>query len=71
VAIKDFGIGISKKHIDGLFNRYYRIDGSQNRFQGLGLGLFISSEIVKGHGGSVYVKSEPGNGSEFIFELPV
>jgi signal transduction histidine kinase len=70
VTIKDFGIGISKKNLDGLFDRYYRIEGSEYRFQGLGLGLFISSEILKRHGGSISVQSEPGKGSEFTFELP-
>ena len=71
VTIKDFGIGISKKHLSGLFDRYYRIEGSEYRFQGLGLGLFISSEIVKRHGGHISVQSEPGKGSSFTFELPV
>jgi signal transduction histidine kinase len=71
VTIKDFGIGISKKDLDGLFDRYYRIEGSEYRFQGLGLGLFISSEILKRHGGSISIQSEPGKGSVFTFELPV
>jgi len=71
VTVKDFGIGIAKKHLGDLFDRYYRIEGSQYRFQGLGLGLFISSEIVKRHGGSISVQSEPGKGSSFTFELPV
>jgi signal transduction histidine kinase len=71
VIIKDFGIGISKKHIVGLFDRYYRIEGSEYRFQGLGLGLFISSEILKRHNGTISVQSEPGKGSTFAFELPV
>ena len=71
VVVKDFGIGIAKKHLGSLFERYYRIEGSQYHFQGLGLGLFISSEIVKRHGGSISVQSELGKGSVFTFELPV
>jgi len=71
VTIQDFGIGISKKDLDGMFDRYYRIEGSEYRFQGLGLGLFISSEILKRHGGSISIQSEPGKGSVFTFELPV
>jgi len=70
VTVKDFGVGIPKKHVNELFGRYYRIDGEYN-FQGLGLGLFISSEILKRHGGSIWVKSEPGNGSAFTFQLPL
>ena len=70
VTIEDFGIGIDETHIGELFDRFYRVDGSHN-YQGLGLGLFISSEIIKRHGGSISVKSEPGKGSAFTFELPV
>ena len=70
VTIEDFGIGIDETHIGELFDRFYRVDGSHN-YQGLGLGLFISSEIIKRHGGSISVKSEPGKGSAFTFQLPV
>jgi len=70
VSIEDFGIGIEEEHIDKLFDRFYRIN-IENRFQGLGLGLFISSEIIKRHGGSISIASEPGKGSVFTFQLPV
>jgi signal transduction histidine kinase len=70
VTIKDFGIGIAKKHLTDLFEKFYRVD-LQHRFQGLGLGLFISSEIVKRHGGTIWVTSEPGQGAAFTFQLPV
>jgi len=70
VTIKDFGIGIAKKHLTDLFDKFYRVD-LQHRFQGLGLGLFISSEIVKRHGGTIWVTSEPSQGAAFTFELPV
>ena len=70
VTIEDFGIGIDESHIGELFDRFYRVDGGHN-YQGLGLGLFISSEIIKRHRGSISVKSEPGKGSAFTFQLPV
>lgn len=70
VTVRDFGIGIDKKHIDRLFERFSRADIG-HRFQGLGLGLYISSEIIKRHGGSIHVESEPGKGSSFIFQLPL
>ena len=70
VTIEDFGIGIDETHIGELFGRFYRVDGSHN-YQGLGLGLFISAEIIKRHRGSISVKSEPGKGSAFTFQLPV
>ncbi|HVS92344.1 MAG TPA: ATP-binding protein [Mucilaginibacter sp.] len=70
VTIEDFGIGIDEKHIGELFDRFYRVN-SDRHFQGLGLGLFISSEIIKRHGGSIQVESEPGKGSLFTFQLPI
>ncbi|MBD1395522.1 PAS domain-containing protein [Mucilaginibacter glaciei] len=71
VSVKDFGIGIPEEHLKGLFDRFYRVDNSSARFQGLGLGLFISAEIVKRHGGSFWIESTPGEGSTFYFLLPV
>ncbi|RYU89591.1 PAS domain S-box protein [Mucilaginibacter terrigena] len=71
VSIQDFGIGIAEEHLKGLFDRFYRVDNSSARFQGLGLGLFISAEIVKRHGGSFWIESRPGEGSTFSFLLPL
>jgi PAS domain S-box-containing protein len=71
VSVKDFGIGIQEQHIQRLFDRYYRIDNTAMRFEGLGLGLFISSEILKRHSGSFWIESEPGEGSTFFFRLPL
>jgi len=71
VSVQDFGIGIQQQHIKRLFDRYYRIDNSAMRFEGLGLGLFISSEILKRHMGTFWIESEPGQGSTFYFRLPL
>ncbi len=71
VSVQDFGIGIAKDHLDRLFDRYYRVDNTAMRFEGLGLGLFISSEILKRHGGSFWIESEQGQGSTFFFRLPL
>lgn len=70
VTIRDFGIGISQEHLEVLFERFYRVD-TQHRFQGLGLGLFISSDIIKRHGGKIWVESKEGFGSIFKFQLPL
>lgn len=70
VTIKDFGIGVSEEHLEALFERFYRVD-TQHRFQGLGLGLFISSDIIKRHGGRIWAESQEGFGSVFKFQLPV
>lgn len=71
VAVTDRGIGIDKESQARLFERFYRVEGMENRFQGLGIGLYIASEIVHRHNGKAWVKSEPGTGSTFYFSLPV
>ncbi|MCD0488813.1 PAS domain S-box protein [Pedobacter sp. MC2016-14] len=71
VSVKDFGIGIQAQHIQRLFDRYYRIDNTAMRFEGLGLGLFISSEILKRHMGTFWIESQPNEGSTFYFRLPL
>ncbi len=71
VSVQDFGIGIEREHLTKLFDRFYRVDSTVMKYQGLGLGLYISSEIVKGHGGTFWIESEPGQGSTFYFSLPL
>ncbi len=71
VSVQDFGIGIAQDHLDKLFDRYYRVDNTAMRFEGLGLGLFISSEILKRHQGTFWIESEQGKGSTFYFRLPL
>jgi signal transduction histidine kinase len=71
-SVQDFGIGISEYQIPFLFERFYREIGSrENTFPGLGLGLYISSEIIKRHEGKIWVESEKGKGSRFYFSLPL
>lgn len=71
VSVQDFGIGIEREHINKLFDRFYRVENTAMKYQGLGLGLYISSEILKRHNGSFWIESEPGKGSVFYFRLPV
>lgn len=70
VTVKDRGIGLSLVEQKHVFSRFYRVEGNRN-ISGLGLGLYISNEIVKRHGGKIHIKSEVGKGSEFCFVLPV
>ncbi|MDN3579273.1 PAS domain S-box protein [Mucilaginibacter flavus] len=72
VSVQDFGIGISKAKQQKVFEQFYRVSGAkQHTFPGLGLGLYISSEIIKREGGRIWVDSEEGKGSIFYFALPV
>ena len=71
VSVKDNGIGISQQHLDKIFERYYRVQDHAVQFQGLGIGLFISNEIIQRHNGKLWAESEEGKGSTFYFTLPV
>jgi signal transduction histidine kinase len=71
VSVQDFGKGIPAENIPHLFERYYRVDTSGIQYSGLGLGLYISSEIIERHGGEMGVESEIGKGSTFWFTIPL
>jgi PAS domain S-box-containing protein len=72
VSVQDFGIGISKLQQGKIFERLYQVtDLHQKTFPGLGLGLYISREIVRRHKGKIWVKSVKGKGSTFFFSLPL
>jgi PAS domain S-box-containing protein len=71
VSIRDFGIGISKEMQKKLFKRFFRVtDETTSTFPGLGLGLFIATEIVRKQHGRIWVESAPKEGSTFCFTLP-
>lgn len=70
--VTDFGIGISEEDRTHIFDQFYQAHRNTNiRFTGLGLGLFISCEIVKHHQGMLWVESEVGKGSTFFLKLPI
>ncbi|MCZ4224170.1 hybrid sensor histidine kinase/response regulator [Pedobacter rhodius] len=71
LAVKDFGIGIPKEQQHKIFDKFYRVEENSNRFNGLGIGLYICSEIIKRHGGTIGVNSLPDEGSEFYFIIPI
>jgi PAS domain S-box-containing protein len=71
VEVQDFGIGITSDQFKKIFNPFYRVKNpSERRFPGLGMGLFISNEIIERHGGKMNVISSKGKGSRFSFTLP-
>lgn len=72
ISIKDTGIGIPKDKINLLFDRFKKINNRLTKInEGSGIGLFIVNELVKIHDGNIEVKSELGEGTEFIIKLPI
>ena len=67
-SVKDQGPGITPEHQEHIFERFYRVPGTNK--SGAGLGLSIAREIVVAHGGEIGVISEPGQGCEFFFVIP-
>ena len=71
ITVQDFGVGIPPEAQAYIFDRYFRVQDEGIEFsQGLGLGLYISAEIIRQHFGTIGVTSTPGKGSEFYFTLP-
>jgi PAS domain S-box-containing protein len=71
ISVTDTGQGIPEEKREHLFDRYYQTDASGYKNSGLGLGLYISAEIIRKHGGEIGVDSELGKGSTFWFTLPL
>ena len=72
LCVQDFGIGIPASQQSKLFTRFFRVvNAKTNTYPGLGLGLYISNEIIKRHSGTIDFKSEEGKGSTFCFSLPL
>jgi signal transduction histidine kinase/CheY-like chemotaxis protein len=72
IQVIDTGIGIPKQKQEHLFDPFYQVDGSiRRKYGGTGLGLSISKNIVELHNGRMWVESEEGQGTTFIFQLPI
>ena len=71
VSVIDFGIGMVKSDQELIFERFYRANGHESTMPGLGMGLYISSEIIKEHNGEIQVRSKLNEGSVFSFSLPL
>jgi len=70
-SVKDFGIGIREDQQSRIFSRFYRVDDLASHMSGLGIGLYISHEIITRHNGVIWVESQYGSGSTFHFKIPV
>jgi signal transduction histidine kinase len=72
VSVQDFGKGIAEVHQQKIFERFYQVSDTEDKpFSGLGIGLYISSQIIKQHQGRIWVESSKGTGATFYFTLPL
>ena len=71
LIVSDQGIGIPAEHLANIFNQFYRVNSGNTKAKGMGLGLFISKEIMEAHAGKLWAESEPGKGSSFHVILPL
>ena len=70
VAVTDTGSGISPEDVDRIFEEFQQTDAGAEQQEGTGLGLALSKRLVELHGGRIWVESDPGVGSRFVFTLP-
>ncbi|MGM9478071.1 PAS domain-containing sensor histidine kinase [Pedobacter sp. GSP4] len=71
ISVRDYGLGISIEDQKSIFDRFFRVSSVQKHFPGMGIGLYISAQIVRQHGGTLWVDSEPSKGATFSFTLPL
>jgi two-component system phosphate regulon sensor histidine kinase PhoR len=71
VSVVDGGVGLTEANQKRIFERFYRVEDQRFNTSGLGMGLYIASQIVHEHNGKMHVKSTPGDGSTFSFTLPL
>lgn len=70
ISVQDHGQGIAPEHLENIFKRFYRVPIPNTNVRGTGLGLFICRQIVRAHGGEIWVESTLGKGTTFFIRLP-
>jgi len=70
-SVTDFGMGIGPEDQKKVFDRFFRVGEIQQRFPGMGIGLYICDQIIKNHEGTLWIESEKGKGSTFSFTIPI
>ncbi len=72
ICIEDTGIGIAPEQMENIFDAFQQVDGTiQRKYDGAGLGLYITRQLVELHGGRIWINSEPGKGSQVHFTIPL
>ena len=71
IEVRDRGLGIETKHLDKIFDKFYRVETVGHETRGAGIGLALVQHVVQAHHGHVEVSSTPGNGSSFLLKFPI
>ena len=71
IGVKDYGLGIAADKLTQIFSRFFRIEGNDPGISGLGIGLYLTRQIIDRHNGKIWIESEPGKGSTFWVTLPI
>lgn len=72
IEVRDTGVGIPADKVSRIFERFFQVDTSATRrYGGMGIGLSLVREVVEGHDGTIFVESEPGDGTRFLVRLPL
>jgi signal transduction histidine kinase len=71
ISVSDNGVGIAEDRQQAVFDKFYQVRAAAEGTSGTGLGLAITKRLVEQHGGTIWLKSAPGNGSCFTFTLPL
>ena len=71
ISVRDTGMGIPEESLPNLFQRFYRVPGTENVVRGTGLGLCITKSLIEAHGGTIEVESKVGEGTTFTITLPL
>ncbi|WP_305041156.1 sensor histidine kinase [Geoalkalibacter sp.] len=71
LSVSDEGIGMTAEEVERVFDKFYRADGSNTAVAGIGLGMSMARTLVEAHGGRIWVKSSPGQGTTVYFTLPL
>jgi signal transduction histidine kinase len=71
LSVRDHGMGVAQEDQARIFEQFERTDDSRKRAPGLGLGLYITRQIVRLHGGDIAIDSSPGQGALFVVRLPL
>lgn len=71
VSVQDFGVGIPAEKQSHVFEKFYRVNEISKGFSGLGIGLYLSAQIVERHHGKIWLESILGKGTTVFVELPI